>query len=140
MMELLERVRLDVNQGECVRFRVRCAELDMTLYNVYLQVRERYASRAVDAAKPPVFALSLVDNASPDDAIVYGEPVNDVVDSVDVVFHADKTVLLENPEAIITAPQYLADVLFVLKSNPTKIRDRLVDFDLYVNPRVTVVE
>ena len=135
-----DRVRLDVNQGECVRFQVRCAGWDMTLYDVYLQVRERYASRPVDAAKPPIFALSLVANASPDNAIAYGAPVEGVVDSVDVTFHADKTVLLENPEAITTAPQYLADVLFVLKSDPSKFRERLTDLDLYICPRVTVVE
>lgn len=134
-----ERQRLEVKQGASVYFTVRWPGFDLTAYDVYFQVRKQFASSVAEAAKEPVFALSLVSNSSVDNAIQYGDAVESVVDSVRVQLHADKTALLENQEATVTGAQYLADLFLVSKTDSTRVRQRPADFDIFVDPRVTVV-
>lgn len=132
--------RLDVKQGATCTFTMRWVGVSLLPYDVYLQVRSDYASTAAQAAEDAIFSVSLVDGVTDHDAVAYGAAIDGIVDSVSVSLHADKTVLLENADGDLRNPQYRADAFLVSRTDPTRIRECPVSFDVYVTPRVTVPE
>lgn len=135
----MARKRLPITQGATGRFTLRWPGTDLTLYNVYLQVRRSFAATTEQAAEAPLIALSLVDGVSVDDAIAYGTAVDGIQDSLTIVIGADKTVLLINPDYNTMSASHKCDVLLVKKTAAAKDRVRIADFDVFVEPRVTVV-
>lgn len=136
----MARVALTIKQGATGRFTLRWAGTDLTLYNVYLQFRRSFASSAERAVETPLIDLSLVNNTSVGNAIAYGAAVSGIQDSLTIVIPADKTALLVNQDYNAETPTHKADVLLVKKTDATAERVRIAEFDVFVEPRVTVVE
>lgn len=135
----MARVELRVKQGATGRFTLRWAGTDLTLYNVYIQFRRSFASSTERAAETPLIDLSLVNGSSTGNAIAYGPAVEGIQDSLTVVIPADKTALLINQDYNAETPSHKADVLLVKKTDATANRIRIAEFDVFVEPRVTVV-
>lgn len=135
----MARARLTVKQGATGRFTLRWEGIDLTLYNVYVQFRRSFASSSDRAAETPLIDLSLVNGSSTGNAITYGAAVAGIQDSVAVVIPADKTALLVNQDYNTETPSHKADVLLVKKTDATADRVRIAEFDVFVDPRVTVV-
>jgi hypothetical protein len=135
----MARADLTIRQGTTGRFSIRWPAVDLTLYNVYFQVRKTFASTAELAAESPLIGLSIVNGVSTGDAIAYGDIVAGVRDSVSITIGADLTALLINQDYNAEKPSHKADVLLVLKTDAAKERIRIAEFNVLVEPRVTVL-
>ena len=137
----MSRVLLKIKQGAVARFTLRWPAADLTLYDIYIQFRPTWGSSVAFAAKEPIFELKLeAGTSTPAGAITYGDAVDGIQDSIAVVIGADLTALLPNQDPANGKKTHKADVLLVLISDPAKERVRLAEFDVLVDPRVTVVE
>lgn len=134
------RTKLEIKQGASFTFRLTWPTIDLTLYDIYFQVRPEYASSAAKAALEPLISLSMVDGVStPADAMMYVSG-DGITETVAITISADQTVLLVNQDDAQKMASHKADVFLVKISDPTRNRVRPADFDVYAIPRTTVVE